>query len=507
MFRVFRKIPIGFRALAFIVLILLCQSARAGKNVIIMISDGAGCNTWLATSMYQGKVGTQVYDGASWRQYLVSTFPLNTSPHPTHGNRQDPGLVYDPAKYWDITPLNAAASSPAARFAGYLFATQAATDSSAAASAMSMGVKTFNHSVNWSNDDKPMRGQTIAELAKAQGKGVGVVTTVLLSDATPVGLGGAHNVNRSAYAELANELFDAPWIDVLMGAGHPRFDDDGEELTVKTPDSQWAYVGGQKTWERLKAGRHPAGWTFIETKAEFESLTQLSPPPRKVAGIAQVASALQCNRSNSRENRQAGAKPILVGGRGLAEVNNDKSLKPFETPFNQNVPSLATMASGAIHCLESNPNGFFLMIEGGAVDWANHVNNPGRMIEEQIDYLAAVETVVQWVEAHGGWEETLLILTADHETGMLWGPQSDTVPFQPLFDNGRGSVPGLKFLSNVHTNSLTPLYARGAGSERLADLVRGVDSAAAKTWSVSGRFVDNTDVFTVMRDAVLAPAE
>jgi alkaline phosphatase len=500
---VFRRASIGIRGLAFVVMLVAAQTASAAKNVIIMVSDGAGCNTWLATSMYQGKVGKQVYDRPGWQHYLASTFPLNMSPRPTGTNTQDPALVYVPAKFWDCAPLTAA-SGPG--FAGYLFATRAATDSAAAATALSTGVKTFNFSVNWSDDDKAMRGQTVAELAKSHGKGVGVVTTVLWCDATPVGLGGAHNADRSAYAALANELLDSPCLDVLMGAGHPCFDDNGEAMTTKTPDKQWAYVGGQETWDLLKAGKHPAGWKLIETKAEFDVLANSSSPPTKVLGTAQVACTLQCNRSNgSLAERRARGKPVLTGGRGFAEENNDRSLKPFQTPLNESVPSLAEMTRGAIHCLENNPNGLFLMIEGGAVDWANHGNNAGRMIEEHIDFLGAVDAVVQWVETHGGWDETLLILTADHETGFLWGPQSDTTPFQPLVDRGAGNAPGLRYNSTGHTNSLTPLFARGAGSERFAELVRGIDETAAKVYSVSGRFVDNTDISKVMKEALGEP--
>ena len=54
-----------------------------------------------------------------------------------------------------------------------------------------------------------MRGLTIAEIAKPRGKSVGVITTVQWSDATPAGLGGAHNVNRSNHAEIANEMLTA----------------------------------------------------------------------------------------------------------------------------------------------------------------------------------------------------------------------------------------------------------------------------------------------------------
>jgi alkaline phosphatase len=90
---------------------------------------------------------------------------------------------------------------------------------------------------------------------------------------------------------------------------------------------------------------------------------------------------------------------------------------------------------------------------------------------------------------------------------MLWGPQADKVPFQPLVDRGPGKLPGLRFLSNNHTNSLTPLHARGAGSGRFRDLIRGIDPTAAKVWGGSGQFIDNTDIFTAMRDAALETAD
>ena len=114
-------------------------------------------------------------------------------------------------------------------------------------------------------------------------------------------------------------------------------------------------------------------------------------------------------------------------GRGRATLPGDKDCRPaepFAAPLNRNVPTLATMSKAAINCLDNNPKGFYLMIEGGAVDWANHANQPDRMIEEQIDFVEAVEAVVAWIESHGGWDETLLILTADHECGLLWGPNS-----------------------------------------------------------------------------------
>ena len=138
---------------------------------------------------------------------------------------------------------------------------------------------------------------------------------------------------------------------------------------------------------------------------------------------------------------------------------------------------------------------------------ADHANEPDRMIEEQIDYVKAVEAVVAWVESHGGWNDTLLILTADHETGLIWGPDSAKVAFQPIVDHGKGQLPGFKYNSHGHSNSLIPLYARGPGSQRFDALVKGTDLKAGEVWQFSGRFVDNTDVFRVMQAEVSGAAE
>ena len=124
------------------------------------------------------------------------------------------------------------------------------------------------------------------------------------------------------------------------------------------------------------------------------------------------------------------------------------------------------------------------------------------MIEEQIDYLKAVEAVVAWVEKNSSWDDTLLILTADHETGLIWGPDSDKTAFEPIVDRGPGNVPGLKYNSSGHSNSLVPLLVRGAGSQQFAKLVVGTDKTAASRFGFSGQYVENTSVFHVMKAAV-----
>jgi alkaline phosphatase len=136
-----------------------------------------------------------------------------------------------------------------------------------------------------------------------------------------------------------------------------------------------------------------------------------------------------------------------------------------------------------LNVLDNNPKGFFIMIEGGATDWAAHSNEKGRLIEEMSGFCEAVNTVVAWVEKNSNWKETLLIVTGDHETGLLWGEQ----PFTPLADNGKGNLPVMNFYSGNHTNSLLPFFAKGSGSELYRFYADERDS-------LRGPFIQNSEV-------------
>jgi len=152
------------------------------------------------------------------------------------------------------------------------------------------------------------------------------------------------------------------------------------------------------------------------------------------------------------------------------------------------------MAMAAFNVLDNDPDGFCVMIEGGAVDWAAHSNLSGRVIEEEIDFSCAVEAVIKWVETHSNWSETLLIVTGDHETGYLTGPGSDP-EWKPLVNNGQGKMPGMEWHSGSHTNSLIPLFARGAGADQFSQLIVQRDP-------VRGPYVDNTSVAKVVFEAL-----
>ena len=202
--------------------------AGPAKNVIIMISDGTGYNTWMAGDYWdRGVYGKQVFEKFPV-QLGVSTFPLNGS--------------YDPLVAW-------------ASFGGVLgdSANLGITESDMAATAMATGLKTAK-GVGWApppGGGAPASQQNVLEYAQAVGKSTGVVTTKFFDDATPAGF-TAHVSNRDLYGMIADQMIDVSGLDVIMGAGNPYFDASGNPCT---PPAAWS--GGRKTGRLLR--REEAG--------------------------------------------------------------------------------------------------------------------------------------------------------------------------------------------------------------------------------------------------------
>jgi alkaline phosphatase len=446
------------------------------KNVILMIADGTGANTITATGMYAGKLGKQVYDGPDWTKSFVSTYPLRTGETPIEGPAglaQDAEVVYDPAMAWDTTPVSTTTGRYPDRFAGYAWHKRTAPDSANTIVSIVTGHKTYNNAVNVDGNGTPMT--TFAELSHRAGKSVGVVTTVQFADATPAVSGGAHNVSRDNRNDVAHEMLNAGILSVIMGTGNPDYDNDGKARA--TPNYSWVSLND---WAQLRAGNHPGGFQLIQDKSDFEALATANAPPAKIAGIVRAFDGTQAYRS--------GANPATEA--------------PFSVPRRTDVPSLKSMALGALNVLDNDPDGMFLMIEGGGVDRAMHANNIGRTIEEKMEFDEAVEAVSTYLDANtagNNWSNTLVIVTGDHDH-LLLGPESDMIPYQPLVDRGAGHVPGHKWQHTGHSNQLVPLYARGPGANTVLACANQRDAFNDRSGRTFGRgaYLDQTEVFAVI---------
>jgi len=413
------------------------------KNVIIMIADGGGFNHYASAGFYQcGQIPCQSYEDFPVR-LAMSTYPIGGS--------------YDSNTIW--TNFDYLKNDP--------------TDSAAAATAMATGIKTYNAAIGVDNDKNPVTN--LVERAEQLGKSTGVVTSVPFNHATPAGF-VAHNDSRDDYKAIADEMINKSAADVIMGCGHPLYNANGNLGALPN----YKYIRSS-VWAALKTGSAGADadgdgsqdpWSLIQTREQFQALAS-GPAPKRVFGLAQVYETLQ-------EKRSGNADAI-----------------PYEAPMIKTVPMLDEMTRAALNVLDDDPDGFFVMIEGGAVDWAAHDNHSGRMVEEMIDFNKAVEAVLSWIEQNSSWGDTLVIITADHETGYLTGPDSgqklfsDKPVWNQLIGNGAGNPPSMQWHSGGHTNSLVPFFAKGRGVQMFKDTIDGDDP-------VRGPYIDNTDIANVI---------
>ncbi len=119
------------------------------------------------------------------------------------------------------------------------------------------------------------------------------------------------------------------------------------------------------------------------------------------------------------------------------------------------VKDLAAATSDALATLATDPDGFFLMVEGSFIDSAGHDNDPERLLAEMRDFDSAVGVALDWAEAHPG---TLVVITADHDTGGLTIPAGDENFLLP--DSGIE----FSWSTGGHTGVMVPLFAHGPGS-------------------------------------------
>ncbi|RJL03355.1 alkaline phosphatase [Paracoccus aestuarii] len=453
--------------------------AQEARNVILMITDGAGIETFRAASYFRhGATGHEVYDDFEV-QTFIATHPLNTSSTPTLSDdgrvEFDVADLFDDAESGEDGGHQGNLTSYPGFFAGYDYARRDYTDSAAAGTALASGQKTYNNAVNWSNDDQPIRH--IGDYVVDSGRALGVVTSVQVSHATPATF-LAQNASRNDYAGIGAQIVDSELATVVMGAGHPHYDVNGQRIEEVAEDA-YRFIGSQDHYDRMAAGQ--TGWQLIETADDFRALADgdLDVTGDRIMGLVQNAATLQYNREG-------------VTARNWLETS----------------PSLPVMTRGALNVLGRNEEGFFLIVEGGAVDWAAHGNNLPRIIEEQIDFNEAVEAAVEWVEANSSWDETMIVVTSDHGNGLLQGPGSDSEAYQPILNQGAGALPVVRWHSDTHTRELIPLYARGAGAEYFAEVSQPASELAVLGVSEEAqRWTDNTEVFRAAMAAMGLEAE
>lgn len=411
-------------------------AAAAGKKYIILIVfDGMDWQTtWAAATYAKGQVayhegrGTglafQDYRGATTDfGYFVTSPWVKNVPFDVDrqivlngGDREFGGYDFalGGAAPWAVP------TEPTYLLAKYRERTQAVTDSSASATSLCAGIKTFNQAINV--DPTGQQVSTIARQLQAErGFAVGVVTSVPISHATPA-CAYSNNVARDDFQDLTRDLLGLrsaahpdeplPGVDVLIGAGW------GQQVATHSEQGQ----------------NYVAGNPYL-TAADRQAIDLLQGGRYRVVERAEGQEGRSALISAATEAADAGQRLFgFFGAQGLVKPNSPGGHLPFRTAdgrydpvagifgfaerytpaeLTEN-PTLADCAEAALKVLEKDPEGFWLMVEAGDVDWANHDNNIDNSIGAVLSGDAAFQTIVGWVEQHQAWDDTLVILTADH---------------------------------------------------------------------------------------------
>lgn len=303
-------------------------------------------------------------------------------------------------------------------------------DSANTAQSMTTGVKSYNNSINV--DYAGHQVSPISHEAQAAGFAVGAVTSVPISHATPA-CSYAQNVDRDDYQDLTRDLLGLPSIshptkplrglDVLIGGG---FGDTASKSGQTVMDAVTGLVTGQKSQGQ--------GVNFVPGNI------WLTDADRATIDVANGGNYLVAQRTtglNGRELLQKTAETAAASNRrlfGFFGIGAAKGHLPFATAdgdFQPTIgrgnkaesytpadlsenPTIAEMTTAALAVLSQNPKGFWLMVEAGDVDWANHDNNLDNSIGAVNSGDHAFRVITDWVEKHSNWNETAVIVTADH---------------------------------------------------------------------------------------------
>ena len=293
----------------------------------------------------------------------------------------------------------------------------AVTDSAASATSLCAGIKTYNDAVNV--DYRGQQVPTIAHQLQQQGLAIGIVTSVPISHATPA-CAYAHNVHRDDYQDLSRDLLGLrsvshredplAGVDVLLGCGWG--------ISAKNEKEVQAQAKGQ-------GSNYVPGNTYL-TDYDLQAIDAAHEGRYRVVQRTAGQSGKNILAEAAREAEQKGARLFgffgVKGGHlpyGTADGNYDPvaGVKPAEkyTPAEllEN-PTLADMTEAALTVLSGSEKGFWLMIEAGDVDWANHDNNIDNSAGAVQSGDEAFRRVVQWIETRAAWNQSAVIVTADH---------------------------------------------------------------------------------------------
>ncbi|MES2791079.1 MAG: alkaline phosphatase [Planctomycetota bacterium] len=411
--------------------IQMAGAAAGKKHIFLVIFDGMDWQTTRAAAIqatqqvkYTEGRGTGLFwqdytaGGTTQFGYMVTSahnegtdIDVNTQTVKNPGGKMFGG--YDPLRAgftpWD-KPASLAylISKPATEPAMHAY-----TDSSSSATSMTTGIKTFNGAVNVDYNGAPV--ETAAHRLQAQGWLVGAISSVPISHATPASA-YAHNVERDDYQDLTRDQLGLKSIshpvtplqglDVLIGGGFGYVD------LLKKPQGD-NYVAGNVylTTADQKAVDIANGGKYVVATRE----------PGVPGAASLQAAATKAATENHRllgfygNGKYSGHLPFTTAdGDFKPAIGRSSKAEEYSPADLTENPTLAEMTKAGITAIARPNQKFWLMVEAGDVDWGNHDDNLDTSIGAVKSGDAAIKVITDWVEQHSNWDESLMIVTADH---------------------------------------------------------------------------------------------
>ena len=340
-----------------------CAASAAGNDAAAQTS-GAAAVTPLASTTETLKAPKYVFlfigDGMGYPQFQAASDYLGAMADSDY-MQAEPSLDDNQGAVLDgpvaLNFMNFEVAGSAVTYDSNSFA----PDSASTATSIATGHKTYSGSINV-DETATKTYETITEKVHEQlGMKVGIISSVNLNHATPAAF-YAHQASRSSYYDIGLELIDSGF-EYFAGGG------------LLKPDGH----DKEKPSENLYELAAKAGYNVVNTQAEAEQVT---------------------------------GGPVIIIDEHLA----DADAMAYELDRTDDMWALADYVEKGIQVLD-NENGFFMMCEGGKVDWACHANDAASTIHDTLALADAVQVAVDFAKDHA--DETLILVTGDHETGGL----------------------------------------------------------------------------------------
>ena len=288
------------------------------------------------------------------------------------------------------------------------------TDSSSSATSMTAGVKILNGALNIFPDRK--YSETIAHWAQREkGYAVGAVTSVPISHATPAA-SYAVNVSRDDYQDLSRDMLGLPSVthkanplpglDVVLGGGYGEKTESNKGQGENFISGNRYLADADRDAADVSKGGPYGKYVVAERTAGAKGLDVLREGVGKaVAGKHRLLGFFGASN---------GHLPFQTANGDYRPVDNVRAAEKYSPADIEENPTLKDLTEAAIEVLSKRSDKFWLMVESGDVDWANHANDIDCSIGAVFSGDAAVAAIFQWIEKQNAWEDSMVIVTADH---------------------------------------------------------------------------------------------